>query len=93
LLYAERQKGDQRMKWFMVAAMSLALLGCETDEDEARETLEKSGFSDISTGDSTFYGCGHGDKMGREFRAKNVAGKVVTGIVCCGQWKSCTVRF
>lgn len=81
------------MKLFMVAVMSLALFGCETNEDEARETLEKSGFSDISTGDSTFYGCGHGDKMGREFRAKNVAGKVVTGIVCCGQWKSCTVRF
>lgn len=36
---------------------------------------------------------GEGDKYGKGFIATNPAGHQVEGIVCCGNWKSCTVRF
>lgn len=70
-----------------------ALPGCTTDESETRETLENMGFSDVQPSDIAFIGCGHGDKWGRNFKAKNPAGHYVEGTVCCGVFKSCTVRF
>lgn len=80
-------------KLLAVIALSVGLAGCFTTDDEARETLDKAGFTNIKTGDDVFFGCGHGDKFGREFTATNANGRSVSGIVCCGNWKSCTVRF
>ena len=72
----------------------LALAGCETTPDEAADTLDKAGFTNIKTGDSVWFGCdSKGDKMGREFTATNSNGRQVSGVVCCGTWKRCTIRF
>lgn len=91
---------DDRFKHVVIGLVGIVTMmwlsavgGCTTDEVETRDTLENSGFSQIEVGDFTFFGCGHGDKYGREFRAVNPVGKHVNGIVCCGYMKSCTVRF
>ncbi len=70
----------------------LGFQGCTTGGDEAKETLSKSGFYDISTG-SVAFGCAEGDKVGRNFSATNSNKQRVEGIVCCGVFKGCTVRF
>jgi hypothetical protein len=78
----------------MVFVVALSILsGCTTDEDETRTTLENMGFTDVQPSDIALWGCGHGDKYGRNFKAKNPAGHYVNGTVCCGIIKSCTVRF
>jgi hypothetical protein len=78
------------MKWF---ALCLLLLGC-SDEDRTRETLRKSGYTDITTTGYSPFECGNDDSYSTGFKAKNPLGVVVEGVVCCGLFaKSCTVRF
>jgi hypothetical protein len=59
----------------------------------ARETLEKSGFTHIETHGYGWFRCAESDLFSTNFTAKNPAGAEVEGVVCCGIFKSCTVRF
>jgi hypothetical protein len=80
----------------MRKVLALALLlaaGCVTDEDEAAQTLDNAGFTHIETGDVNLWSCDKGDKYGRDFKAVNPNGRTVHGVVCCGVFKACTVRF
>jgi hypothetical protein len=68
--------------------------GCSTTNDEAQSTLEKAGFTEIVLKPEVeVWACGEGDKWGRSFEAANPHGVVVSGVVCCGRWKACTIRF
>lgn len=64
-----------------------------TDEEKTRSTLEKAGFSEVETGGYSWFECGKGDSFHTKFRARNPAGEMVDGVVCCGWMKSCTIRF
>lgn len=64
-----------------------------TQSDETTATLASSGFTEMVLGKSALFACGEGDKVGRYFRARNPRGDMVSGIVCCGILKGCTVRF
>jgi hypothetical protein len=75
-----------------LAACLILLTGC-TDELRATETLRKSGFTEIRTTGFELWGCSDDDVFQTGFRAKNVQGQQVNGVVCCGLMKSCTVRF
>lgn len=79
------------MKRLILAA--LLFTGCVTGSDETAETLGKAGFTNIRPGSLNFFACGEHDKTGRNFQAKNATGQQVEGVVCCGVFKSCTVRF
>lgn len=83
-------------RFFAIMAMIIGLglaNGCVTSQDEARRTLEKHGFTNIETGDWIFFGCGEGDKKGRDFVAIDEDGHRVFGIVCCATWwNSCIIR-
>lgn len=68
------------------------LCGC-TNESDSRRTLESSGYTDIEVGGYAWFSCGKGDDFATLFTAKNPAGQTVSGAVCCGLLKSCTVRF
>ena len=79
----------------MIFAMVLlggSLLAC-TNDDASKEALQKAGFTEVRTEGYAWTGCGEGDDYATKFRAKNPQGVVVTGVVCCGMWKSCTIRF
>jgi hypothetical protein len=79
------------MKRLLISA--LLLTGCITDEAEAESTLVKSGYTHVQIGDWAWFGCDQKDKHGREFTAVNPNGLKVSGQVCCGVLKGCTVRF
>lgn len=66
--------------------------GC-TSADKATSTLENAGYTDVTIGGYDFLGCGQDDFSHTEFTAKNPAGKEVSGTVCCGVLKKCTIRF
>lgn len=75
-----------------VVWISLAAVGC-TDDQRTRETLTKAGFTEIETTGFQYFACSDSDDYHTGFRAKNPQGVVVTGVVCCGIMKSCTIRF
>ncbi len=66
--------------------------GC-TDEDRTRTTLRKAGYRDVTVGDYAWGECGKHDSYATEFTAINPSGERVSGTVCCGILKGCTVRF
>lgn len=74
------------------ALLTVLLAGC-TAEDDSRRALESSGYSDIEVGGYAWLSCGKDDSFSTRFTAKNPAGQTVSGAVCCGWLKSCTVRF
>lgn len=79
---------------FVVLAFFLFFLGVgATTPEETTTTLQKSGFTDVQTKDVDAFLCSEGDKPGRKFVATNPQGQRVSGVVCCGLWKACTVRF
>lgn len=75
-----------------IVIVPLAMRSC-TDADRTVSTLEAQGFTEVEPGGYTYFGCGHGDVFHTEFTATNANGNAVSGIVCCGWLKSCTVRF
>ena len=71
---------------------ALLMLGCE-DDGRGYRALEANGFTDITMKGYAWVGCGEDDFYSTHFAATNSAGKRVSGVVCCGSFKGCTVRF
>lgn len=80
------------MKHIAILLCLIASASCVTDDDEVTSTLVAEGYSDVKPGDWAMFGCGEHDKKGRRFVAKNPVGVEVSGVVCCGILKGCTVR-
>ena len=76
----------------LILLFSIFLVGC-TNSDATINTLEKSGYTDITTGGYDFLGCGQDDLSSTKFEAINPSGQNVSGTVCCGIFKKCTIRF
>lgn len=64
-----------------------------TDENASRSALTKQGFTDIKIEGVAWWACGEGDSYATKFTAKNSNGMQVSGAVCCGVVKSCTIRW
>ena len=75
-----------------IAILAAVLFGC-TDKAATINTLEKAGFTDVSPGGWKWAACGSGDSYITTFTVTNPKGERVSGVVCCGILKSCTVRF
>lgn len=75
-----------------IIVLGLASNSC-TDEQSSREALDNAGFSDIRFTGYDFAACGKDDSFSTGFNAKNPNGKYVSGTVCCGLFKRCTIRF
>jgi len=70
----------------------LALWGCAAEEASAR-ALRAHGFTHIELDGYAWTGCSDSDIYSTSFTATNPQGEVVSGVVCCGLVKDCTVRF
>lgn len=73
-----------------------AIVACVSSDpatDPMRKPLEAMGFEDIQLDPDPFsFACGR-DLFAQAFTARNARGKPVSGHVCCGALKACTVRF
>ena len=77
----------------LVASLAvLALAGC-TNEEKSRAALESAGFTEITFDGYAFMACSEDDAYKTKFTARNPQGNMVSGVVCCGRFKGCTVRF
>ena len=72
--------------------MALVVLGCTAPAAEARRALDSSGFSEIELEGWVPFSCAEHEAV-QGFKAKSPKGTAVRGVVCCGVFKSCTVRF
>ena len=80
------------MKILMVLVACIFIFGC-TNESGAKNALDNEGYTQIQiTGWSPFH-CGDRDLTSTGFRAMNARGKPVSGVVCCGILKNCTIRW
>jgi hypothetical protein len=78
--------------WTVMLIVMCTTNAC-TDDNKTVHTLNDAGYSNIHTTGYTFFGCGEQDYYHTTFTALNPAGKNVSGIVCCGILKGCTIRF
>ena len=84
---------------FTVVAMvvilgGLAICNSSTDiDDRALGVLDAAGFSQVELEGIAWLSCGEHDTFSRKFSATNPRGRRVSGVVCCGYSKMCTVRF
>jgi hypothetical protein len=67
--------------------------GACNSPDESMAALESSGVTDAHLDGLAIFGCGRDDWSSMAFHGKNAAGKDVDGVVCCGAFKGCTVRW
>lgn len=77
----------------IITLLLLTLVAGCTDEPRSRRVLEEAGYSSIQITGYAFGECSDSDDYHTEFSAKGPTGKSVTGAVCCGIVKSCTIRI
>ena len=78
-----------RLTLILILALSL---GC-TDADHTVDLLQANGFTEIETTGYKFFSCSQDDFYQTGFVATSRSGVEVEGTVCCGIFKSCTIRF
>lgn len=86
---------NRRTCFAVVAAAAIASLGgCATPpERDSIRALRALGFEAIELTGYELWACSGDDEFNTGFRAKNARKEPVSGVVCCGWVKSCTVRF
>lgn len=80
------------MKLFAAVLLVGLLAGC-TRSDHAVQILAKQGYSHIQITGWRPFACDKNDTFATGFRAINMAGQEVTGVVCEGILKNATIRF
>jgi hypothetical protein len=90
---------DDLLGPFVVVALVAILVGARcligfTCPNDAARTLRSSGYGQVELdGWAGPFACGKGDTYANSFTAQNPRGDQVSGVVCCGIFKGCTVRF
>lgn len=64
-----------------------------SDEQGARDTLTKAGYTDAQYKGHSVFGCGKGDLFKDSFSVKNPQGQRIDTVVCRGIFKGSTIRF
>jgi hypothetical protein len=70
----------------------LSLFGC-TNESRAQKILDQEGYTEVSFTGYKPFACSEDDSTKTGFSATSQSGSIVTGVVCCGLMKGCTIRY
>lgn len=76
---------------FLLLITSAAISSC-TEEERSEEALRQLGYTPIRVGGYGWFGCDGDAIYITRFRAVNMAGAEVEGVVCCGYSKMCAVK-
>ena len=85
-------KKDRRRIRYLKYLLLLLMIGC-TDSERSTKILKSTGFTNIKLGGYGFFDCSDDDVVSTKFIAQNSNGDLVSGTVCCGLFKNCTIRF
>lgn len=73
---------------------ALLLLTACSDGPGTTQRLKAAGYMHIETTGYPMFGCSRGDDgTNTGFKAVGADGMTVTGVMCCGLWKGCTIRI
>lgn len=78
-----------------IVVLSALFSGGCTDEETSYRVLADEGYTDIQLDGYSFFGCSEDDTYRTNFTATRETHngiREVSGVVCCGLWKACTVR-
>lgn len=88
---------DNFMKLVVYGAIVLIgvgiTVGMYASDDSEIGALESQGLTDVHVGGWAPMACSDSDTTSKHFTAKNANGQRVKGVVCCGVFKGCTVRW
>lgn len=76
----------------LVIASSIILGACSRPQ-QAKEVLEKQGYTEVETQGYSLFGCSEDDVFRTKFTAKSPSEEDVEGVVCSGWFKGATIRF
>jgi len=71
----------------------LTVIAACTTPNKAEEVLLQQGYTDIETKGYAPFACSEDDTFATRFTARAPNGEDVSGAVCCGVLKRCTVRL
>lgn len=80
------------MKKIIFLLICIFIAGC-TSKETAIKAASDMGFTNVSTGGISIFGCSDDDFLGRQFSAQNMNGKSVSGVVCSAFLKGTTLRL
>lgn len=66
---------------------------CAPRPSQVSGALDALSLRDPNLGGWPWFECGYGDEFAQEFEATTPSGQRISGAVCCGIFKGCTVRF
>lgn len=69
------------------------LLTACTDAPRSMRVLEDAGYTDVQLTGYDAWACSDSDNYSTGFTAKGPTGRRVSGAVCCGFTKNCTIRL
>jgi hypothetical protein len=82
------------MKVLQIIILAALFQRCIVSDGEAKTAIVRAGFAKPVITGSNWVACREGDKMiGADFEAINASSQKVSGTVCCGILKGCTIRF
>lgn len=76
----------------LIFILAMFFCGC-TSPGASWNALDDMGFKEIETGGYDLFACGKDYVFHTKFKAKNPNGKIVSGVVCCGWLKGCSIKF
>jgi hypothetical protein len=93
------QEDDSRFTLIVLALFAIVALlvvvgsgGFRSSDDRIRSVLQRAGYSEIEVGGWSPMTCADDDLTSTSFQARGPNGKV-SGTVCCGVLKGCTIRW
>lgn len=87
---------DIRFFWPALVATILGvglMIFAYSDDSYEEKVLNQLGYTDVQVKGWAPLKCAESDLTSKNFVAKNERGGQVQGVVCCGIFKSCTVRW
>ena len=79
--------------FFAIAFLVVKAGGCNVSQSDLNRTATPYGFTEAKVHDYAWFSCGEDYSFSSNFTAKNGKGEPVSGIICCGILKSCTLKF
>lgn len=85
----------------LIIVLYVLLFGCTESRQEAERILAEEGLHDVSLTGYSMFSCSEDDQTRTGFTAHRTVlnpdgsprDQFVEGVLCCGLWKSCTVRY
>ncbi len=67
--------------------------GFSVSTERVQKVFDAYGFTNAKVGDRSWFGCGNDYTYSHEFTAVSPRGVEVSGTICCGISKGCTLKF